>query len=105
MPGNRISELNNIEAVVGKGIFGDRHFSENKKNREQVTLIESENIDEYNLNFNTKIPYLDFRRNIVTEGIKLNGLLNKQITIGNIKLFGKDSLQTMQTSTRITWIQ
>ena len=52
--------------------------------------FESENIDEYNLNSNTKIPYLDFRRNIVTEGIKLNDLLNKQITIGNIKLLGKD---------------
>ena len=90
MPGNRISELNNIEAVVGKGIFGDRHFSENKKDREQITLIESENIDEYNINFSTTIPYLDFRRNIVTQGIKLNNLLNKKITIGNIKLLGKD---------------
>ena len=37
-----------------------------------------------------QIPYLDFRRNIVTEGIKLNNLLNKKITIGNIKLLGKD---------------
>ena len=26
----------------------------------------------------------------MTEGIKLNDLLNKQITIGNIKLLGKD---------------
>ena len=89
-PGNRISDVNSIKAIAGKGIFGDRHFSENKNIREQVTLIESENIDKYNLNSNTKIPYLDFRRNIVTEGIKLNDLLNKQITIGNIKLLGKD---------------
>ena len=81
-PGNRISDVNSIEAITGKGIFGDRHFSENKNSREQVTLIESENIDKYNLNSNTKIPYLDFRRNIVTKGIKLNDLLNKQITIG-----------------------
>ena len=71
-PGNRISDVNSIKAIAGKGIFGDRHFSENKNIREQVTLIESENIDKYNLNSNTKISYLDFRRNIVTEGIKLN---------------------------------
>ena len=88
--GNIISEVNNVRAIAGKGILGDRHFSENKKDREQITLIESENIDKYNLNSNTKISYLDFRRNIVTEGIKLNDLFNKQITVGNIKLLGKD---------------
>ena len=89
-PGNRISDLNSIEAIAGKGIFGDRHFSENKNSREQVTLIESENIDKYNLNFNTKIPYLNFRRNIVTKGIKLNELINKKIFIGTSILIGKD---------------
>ena len=87
---NAIKEVNSIEVMAGKGITDDRHFSENKNDREQITLIESENIDEYNINFSTTIPYLDFRRNIVTEGIKLNNLLNKQITIGNIKLLGKD---------------
>ena len=66
-PGNRISDVNSIEAIAGKGIFGDRHFFENKNSREQVTLIESENIDKYNLNSNTNIPYLDFKRNIVTK--------------------------------------
>mgnify|MGYP001964164479 CR=1 FL=1 len=89
-PENRISDVNSIEAIANKEIFGDKHFSENKNSRKQVALIESENIDKYNLNSNTKIPYLDFRRNIVTKGIKLNDLLNKQITIGNIKLLGKD---------------
>ena len=88
--GNTITEVNSIEVMAGKGTAGDRHFSENKSDREQITLIESENIDEYNINFSTTIPYLDFRRNIVTEGIKLNNLLNKKITIGNIKLLGKD---------------
>ena len=88
--GEKIICVQSIEVVPGKGILNDRHFSENKSDREQITLIESENIDEYNINFSTTIPYLDFRRNIVTEGIKLNNLLNKQITIGNIKLLGKD---------------
>ena len=88
--GNTITEVSSIEIMAGKGITGDRHFSENKNDREQITLIESENIDEYNINFSTTIPYLDFRRNIVTKGIKLNNLLNKKITVGNIKLLGKD---------------
>ena len=32
------------------------------------------------------IPYLDFRRNVVTRGIKLNDLIRKKIVIGNVKL-------------------
>mgnify|MGYP001322252444 CR=1 FL=1 len=38
--GNAIKEVNSIEVMVGKGITGDRHFSENKSDREQITLIE-----------------------------------------------------------------
>ena len=82
--------INNIQVIASKGIVNDRYFKDNNDKDIQITLIESENIDKYNLNSNTKIPYLDFRRNIVTKGIKLNDLLNKQITIGNIKLLGKD---------------
>jgi len=33
-----------------------------------------------------KIPYTDFRRNIVTEGIELNSLVKKEIEIGTIKI-------------------
>ena len=38
----------------------------------QLTLIESENIDDYNTKFGLNISYIDFRRNIITKGIKLN---------------------------------
>ena len=33
-----------------------------------------------------KIPYKNFRRNIVTEGIRLNKLVNKEIVIGSVKI-------------------
>ena len=49
-------------------------------------FIESENIDEYNKKYNLDIPYLDFRRNIVTRGIKLNDLIEKKLIIGNVNL-------------------
>ena len=32
------------------------------------------------------IPYLNFRRNIITKGIKLNDLVEKRIKIGSIEL-------------------
>ena len=81
-----IERKETIEVVASKGIIGDRYFHDFNGDREQITLIESENIDYYNKNFNTNFNYLDFRRNIVTRNIELNSLINKTIQVGKIKL-------------------
>ena len=84
--GQKINEISEIEVLSGKGILGDRHFRDYNGHKGQITLIEKENIDYYNNKYKTKIPYIDFRRNIVTEGIELNNLVQKEIEIGNIKI-------------------
>ena len=81
-----IQEVKEISLSAGKGIIGDRYYHEYNEGRNQLTLIESENIDYYNEKFNLKIPYLNFRRNIVTKGIKLNGLVSKKLIIGKAEL-------------------
>jgi len=85
-----IQEVNEINLSAGRGIIGDRYFHEKNEDRNQLTLIESENIDYYNNKFNLKIPYLNFRRNIVTKGIKLNDLVGKKLIIGKIEAKGID---------------
>ncbi len=85
-----IQEVKKINLLAGKGIIGDRYFDENNEDRNQLTLIEKENIDYYNEKFNLKIPYIDFRRNIITKGIKLNDLIGKKLIIGKIELKGID---------------
>ena len=82
----KIDEISEIEVLSGKGILGDRHFRDHKDHIGQITLIEKENIDYYNNKYKSKIPYTDFRRNIVTEGIELNSLVKKEIEIGTIKI-------------------
>ena len=82
----KINETSEIEVLSKKGILGDRHFHNHKDHKGQITLIEKENIDYYNNKYKTKIPYTDFRRNIVTEGIELNSLVRKEIEIGTIKI-------------------
>ena len=77
-----IQEVKEINVSAGKGIIGDRYYCEHNEDCNQLTLIESENIDYYNEKFNLKIPYLSFRRNIVTRGIKLNDLVGKKLIIG-----------------------
>jgi len=81
-----IEEVSSIEVLANKGVVGDRHFNEYNDPYNQITLIELENIDYYNNKYNLNIPYIDFRRNIVTKGIKLNDLINKKISVGDVKL-------------------
>ena len=83
-----INEVNSIEVLANKGIVGDRHFNDSNDPYNQLSLIESENIDEYNIKFGLDIPYINFRRNIVTKGIQLNDLIGKKLKIGNVELEG-----------------
>ncbi len=87
-------ELAQLKA--GKGIVGDRYYSDKGTFSEklaglpdkELTLIESEEIDFFNKEYGFNFSYGDFRRNIVTKGIKLNQLEGKEFTIGGIRLRG-----------------
>ena len=83
-----IKEVNSIEVLANKGIVGDRHFHDFNDPYSQLTLIESENIDEYNIKFGLDIPYIDFRRNVITKGIQLNELIGKKLKVGSVELEG-----------------
>ena len=88
--GNQIKNVDKVEALKGKGLQKDRKFSENNQKERQVTLIEIENINHFNNISKTNIPPLDFRRNIVTENIRLNGFVGKEFFVGNVKLKAHD---------------
>ena len=85
-----IEEFDSIDVIAGKGIVGDRHFKDFNDPYCQLSLIESENIDYYNLKYGLDIPYINFRRNIVTKGIQLNELVGKKLKIGKVNLEGID---------------
>ena len=85
-----IKEVESVEVLANKGIVGDRHFKDFNDPYCQLTLIESENIDQYNAKYNLKIPYINFRRNIVTHGIQLNDLIGKKLLIGKVEVEGID---------------
>ena len=88
--GNQIQNVDKVEALKGKGLQKDRKFSENNQKERQVTLIEIENINHFNNISKTNIPPLDFRRNIVTENIRLNDFVGKEFIVGNVKLKAHD---------------
>lgn len=85
-----------VELVAGKGVVGDRYFSGNGTFSKklaglpdvELTLIESEEIDSFNSKLNYQFGYGEFRRNIVTVGVRLNDLEGKEFTVGNVRLKG-----------------
>ena len=86
----QIQSLNEVEVIAGKGLINDKHFKDGNEVRCQITLIEIENINYYNRISNTTIPAISFRRNIITEGIKLNELVGKEFIIGEVRVKAHD---------------
>lgn len=81
---------------AGKGIVGDRYYSETGKNRSnykgqpdwEITLIEAEAIEEFNANTGNQFHESDLRRNLVTRNIRLNDLVGKHFQINGTKFYG-----------------
>ena len=96
-----IKEVESIEVLADKGVVGDRHFKNFNDPYCQLSLIESENIDSYNSKYNLNIPYVDFRRNIITKGVRLNDLIGKRFLVGNVKVEGVDLCRPCRHLTEI----
>ena len=88
--GRVMKNVYSVESIAGKGLLNDRHFKEDNEKKSQITLIEIENINDYNRISGTTILPKDFRRNIITEGIKLNELVGSEFFIGKVKLKAHD---------------
>ena len=88
--GSLIINVNSAEVIKGKGIVNDRKFSEINQKECQVTFVEIENINYFNNISKTNIASLNFRRNIITENIRLNDLVGKDFFVGNVKLKAHD---------------
>ena len=89
-PKGAIRSVNNVKAIAGKGLVNEYHFKNNNDKRCQITLIEIENINYYNHKYGVSIPSIDFRRNIITEGIQLNELVGSEFSIGKVKVKAHD---------------
>lgn len=82
--GEPLEAVSAVEVEEGRGIVGDRYhtgtgsFSDRLKRQTnddwQVTLIESEEIDRFLDEVDVDLGYGDFRRNLVTTGVRLNPL-------------------------------
>lgn len=83
--GDKMQVVEQVEAVPGKGLRGDRYAEKNgywtHVDECEVTLIEGEDIDEI-IASGIRVQDGEHRRNIVTRGIQLEGLTGQRFQIG-----------------------
>lgn len=88
--GEKMEEVEIVEAIVGVGLAGDRYatgegsFNRNRQGRRQVTLINS-------IFFNNRgFEFVESRRNIVTHGVELMWLIGREFQIGKARFRGQN---------------
>lgn len=83
-----LSRVDEVDALAGRGLAGDRYaagrgtFSGPGRGYE-LTLVEGEVLDEIGLDWDQA------RRNVVTHGISLNGLVGRRFRIGPVECVGR----------------
>lgn len=86
--GQAMQSVESVQAVAGRGLQGDRYFSEKHDPARQVTLIESEAIQAVQREASIALASGDSRRNLVTQGVPLNHLVGKEFYVGKVQLRG-----------------
>ena len=75
--------VNQAYLEKNKGIVNDRYYENFKNKKEQVTLIDIEEINLFNKLVGQDIDYKDFRRNIIVSGFKICEMVGEKIKINN----------------------
>jgi MOSC domain-containing protein YiiM len=80
-----------VECVAGKGIVDDRYYSREKGHKGQITFFSAEVARAAREHFGLP-PFSPsvFRRNVVVEGLDLNGLVGWEFTLGGVRLVGTE---------------
>ena len=85
----RIEEQESVECVAGRGIRGDRFFDHKEDFKGQITFFDWAVYEKVRDEVaKGALDPSDFRRNVVTDGVDLNELIDKRFTIGDLEFTG-----------------
>lgn len=90
-------ECRQIELLAGQGVVGDRHFAKADWAGQQLTLVEAEEIERFCAHTSRTNDLAITRRNVVTRGVRLNGLVGRQFRLGNCLLLGVETCEPCRT--------
>ena len=78
--------VNQAYLEKNKGIVNDRYYKNYKDKKEQVTLIEIEEIERFNKLTGIELDYKEFRRNIIISNFKICEMIGQKIKINDVIL-------------------
>ena len=88
-PMKKVDQLN---ALAGKGIEGDRYFlgtgtySKKPEPGRQVTLIKNEVLESLKDKFDITVKPEESCRNVITQGVEINDLIGTEVFVGSVHL-------------------
>lgn len=80
--------LPEVRLIAGRGIIGDRNFDKSRWPGQNITFVETEEIARYNTAYRQVIAGHATRRNVITEGVRLNELVGREFRIGGVRFRG-----------------
>ena len=89
-----IQNCDQVKAIAGRGLEGDRYFagigtySHDPGSGRHVTLIEIEALEGLKRDYGIDIAPGNLRRNIVTRDVALNHLVEREFLVGRVRLRG-----------------
>jgi len=92
--GEAMVAVDEVKAVAGRGLAGDRYaagvgtYSGDGRPGREVTLVELEAVAAVTAETGLPLEPDETRRNVVTEGVPLNHLVDREFAIGDVRLRG-----------------
>ena len=83
-----VHAVDSVEAVAGAGLRGDRYFEPGAKPVEQLTLIESEELERLAADAGIELAPGESRRQLTTRGVRLNPLVGRRFRVGEVECLG-----------------
>ena len=77
-----------VRAVAGRGLEGNRYFSDNAPRGQAITLIAAEAVEAMESEHGIAIEARESRRNVVTRGVDVNALVGKRFRVGDVECRG-----------------
>ena len=87
-----MKQVEQLNALAGRGIEGDRYFlgtgtySKKPELGRQVTLIKSEVLESLRDEFDITVKPEESRRNVLTRGVEINELIGAEFFLGSVRL-------------------
>lgn len=105
-----MQSVQRAQALAGRGLEGDRYAAkagtftpaDATLRGYDLTLIESEVLDELTLPGGAELGYAEARRNVITRGVDLNALVGRRFRIGDVTCIGQRLCEPCSHLERLT---